>query len=220
MSVAARGAAVGALVVGLFTPVHSGVAQVTVTPSVFVAYVEHQVNIGFGGERTNGPVLGAAVHVAPVRFVDVTLSGYAGTLVPDSANLDSRRMADLELATSVFATPTLALQVRVRAQSYTTSLARQRWTSFVVGGEFAPLMFDGAARAVFRAGLAPVTSVSGSPNASFGATGAAGFEFLRGPLTGALLFSLDRYDFPAASQFARSEQVVMLGAELGVRFPR
>ena len=209
-----------ALLVASAIPAGVASAQVTVTPSVFVAYVEHQVNIGFGDERTTGPVLGAAVNVAPVRFVDVSISGYTGTLIPDTASLDSRRMADLELASSVFATPTLALQIRIRAQSYTTSLARQRWTSIIVGGEFAPLMFDGAARAVFRAGLAPVTSVSGSPNASFAASGAAGFEFLRGPLTGGLLFSLDRYDFPTSNGFARSEQVVMLGAEFGVRFPK
>lgn len=72
-------------------------AQITVTPSVFVAYVQHQVDIGYGDEQTSGPVLGATVSVAPTRWTDVTLSGYTGTLNADSAIVDSRRMADLEL---------------------------------------------------------------------------------------------------------------------------
>ena len=195
-------------------------AQITVTPSIFVAYVQHQVDIGYGDEQTAGPVLGAMVEVSPTRWTDVTVSGYTGTLNSDSVDVDSRRIADLELGGSIFATSSLALQVSLRAQTYTTTLARQRWLSAVVGGEFAPVIFGGAARAVLRAGLIPAASISGLPNPTFAVTGAAGFETLRGPLTGSLLFSLERYDFPVSNGAPRNEQLVLVTAHVGVRFPK
>jgi hypothetical protein len=195
-------------------------AQITVTPSVFVAYVEHQVDIGYGTELTGGPVLGAAVELMPTRWTTVTLSGYGGSLTSSSPTVDSRRMADLELNGSIFGTSVLALQVGFRAQSYTTTLARQQWLSMLVGGEYSPLILDGVGRAVIRLGLLPVVTVSGLPNPTFGATGSAGFEFLRGPITGSVLFSLERYSFPVASGYARAEQLELLGVNLGVRFPR
>jgi hypothetical protein len=195
-------------------------AQVSVTPSLFVAYVQHQVDIGYGDERTGGPVLGAVVTVTPTRWTNVTLSGYGGTLSPDSVNIDTRRTADFELGGSLFATPSLALQIGLRSQTYTTTLARQRWLSMMVGGQFAPEIFDGAARAVFRAGLIPVASVSGLPAPTFAVTGGAGFEFLRGPLTGGLMFSVERYDFPTTNGAPRSEQTALITIQVGVRFPK
>jgi hypothetical protein len=211
-----------AWLVGLaaIVPMTSVAAQITVTPSVFVAYVQHQVDIGYGDEQTSGPVLGADVTVSPTHWTDITVSGYSGTLSGDSVNIDTRRMADLELGGSLFATPSLALQIGLRAQSYTTPLARQRWLSMTVGGEFAPEIFDGAARAVLRAGLIPVANVSGLPSPTFAVTGGAGFEFLRGPVTGGLFFSLERYDFPSTNGAPRSEQLAVLTAQVGVRFPK
>ncbi len=194
--------------------------QVTVTPSVFVAYVAHQVDIGYGTELTSGPVLGLAVDVSPTRWTDVTLSGYEGTLASGSPTVDSRRMADIELGGSIFANPVLALQVGFQAQSYTTALARQQWFSMVVGGEYAPLLLDGVGRAVLRLGLLPVVTVSGLPDPTFGATGSAGFELLRGPVTGSVFFTLERYNFPLANGSARAEQLELIGVNIGVKFPR
>jgi hypothetical protein len=208
------------LLAALALPATASRAQVTVTPSVFVAYVQHQVDIGYGDERTGGPVLGAVVTVTPTRWTAVAVSGYGGTLSADSANIDTRRMADLELTGSVFATPSLALQIGLRSQTYTTPLARQRWLSLSVGGEFGPEIFDGAARAILRAGLIPAANVSGLPNPTFAVSGGAGFEFLRGPLTGGLIFSLERYDFPTTNGAPRAEQQVVVTAQVGVRFPR
>jgi hypothetical protein len=195
-------------------------AQITATPSVFVAYVSHQVDEGFGDERTSGPVLGADVRVAPTSWTELTVTGYAGTLTPDSGQIDARRMSDIELSGSLFATPWLAFQLEARARSYSTSLARQRWLSLTVGGELREPMFDGAAQAVIKAGLLPVVDVSGLPSPNFAGTAAAGFELLRAPLTGSVMFSFERYDFPTTSNGPRSEQVVMVTAQIGVRFPR
>lgn len=195
-------------------------AQVTVTPSVFVAYVQHQVDIGYGDEQTSGPVLGAMVAVAPTWWTRIAVSGYTGTLNTDTAAVDARRTSDVELTASVFATHSLALDVGGRAQSYTTSLARQRWLSGSVSGEYGPEMFDGAARAVLRLGVIPLADVSGLPHPTFAVTGAAGFEFLRGPLTGGLLFSLERYNFPGTDGAPRSEQLALLTAQVGVRLPK
>jgi hypothetical protein len=212
-------AAVGLAMVAAAVPRQAG-GQVTVTPSVFVAYVEHQVDIGFGSELTSGPVLGANVAVSPTRWTEVTISGYQGSLTPASPNVDTRRMADLELGGSILATPVLALQVGLRAQSYTTTVGRQQWLSMLVGGQYAPVIFEGVGRAVMRVGLLPVVSVSGLPTPTFGATGSAGFEFLRGPITGSFLFSLERYNFPYANGYARAEQIELLSVTLGVKLPR
>jgi hypothetical protein len=195
-------------------------AQVTVTPSIFVAYVVHQDDIGYGSELTSGPVLGLAVDINPTRWTDVVVSGYQGALSSGVPGVDGRRMADIEMAGSIFATPVLALQVGLRAQSYTTTLGRQQWLSMLVGGEYAPLILDGVGRAVLRLGLLPVVTVSGLPTPTFGATGSAGFEFLRGPVTGSVLFSLERYNFPSANGFARTEQLELLSLNLGVKLPR
>lgn len=214
---AARGVACGLVAFGIAA---SGARAQIVTPSVFVAYVTHQVDEGFGDEATSGPVLGARVTVNPTRWTEVTLLGYAGTLTPDSGQVDARRLSDLELTGGVFATPWLAFQLGARSRAYTTPLGRQRWLSLTVGAEVRQPIFDGAAQVVVRAGLLPAVNVSGLASPNFAGTTAVGFEFLHAPLTGGVMFSLERYDFPTTSSGPRSEQVAMLTAQFGVRFPR
>lgn len=206
----------GALVALAAGPSH--VAAQTISPSVFVAYVTHQVDEGFGDERTEGPVLGVRVAVNPTRATELSVLGYAGTLNPDSSQIDARRMSDLEVAGKVLATPWLWFQLGVRARSYTTALASQRWLSLTLGAEVREPMFDGAAQAVIRAGLLPAVNVSGLASPNFAGTTAVGFELLRAPITGSVMFSLERYDFPTVATGPRSEQVVMLMAQLGTRF--
>jgi hypothetical protein len=192
----------------------------TVTPSVFVAYVTHQVDEGFGDERTSGPVVGARVIVNPTRTTEVSLLGYAGTLNPDSGQIDARRMSDLEVSGGVLATQWLWFDLGLRARSYTTALARQRWLSLTVGAEVREPIFDGAGQAVVRVGLLPAVSVSGLSTPNFAGTTGVGFELLRAPITGSVMFSLERYDFPTVATGPRSEQVVMLTASIGTKFPR
>jgi hypothetical protein len=192
----------------------------TVTPSVFVAYVSHQVDEGFGDERTSGPVLGVRLAVNPTRTTEVSLLGYAGTLNPDSSQVDARRMSDLELSGGVLATQWLWFQLGLRARSYTTALARQRWLSLTVGAEVREPIFDGVGQAIVRAGLLPAVNVSGLSSPNFAGTTGVGFELVRAPITGSIMFSLERNDFPTVATGPRSEQVVMLTATVGTRFPR
>lgn len=203
-------------------PVRAQESQVTVTPSVYVAYARHQVDIGSGDEQNGGVVLGATVLVTPTRWTEVTATGYTGSLSPNAGTGESLKLTDVELQGSVFATPWLALQVGLRSRGYTGTFAHMRWQSLSVGGEVREPIFDGAAQAVVQAGLLPVVSVSGGywGNPNVAATAAVGFRFNRAPLTGAILFSLERYNFPTTSAGVRAEQLSTLRAELGVRFPR
>jgi hypothetical protein len=195
--------------------------QVAISTSALVSFVRHQVDIGYGTEHTSGPALGIVVTVAPTHWLEVQGMGYGGTLNADSGATAGRRMTDIELRGSAFVTPWLAFQLMTGTRSYSTPLATQHWTLVQTGGQAIVPMFDGAARAIFRLALVPVASASGLPSADLGVAGATGIEFLRAPLTGSLLLSLERYDFPAGSSMAaRHEEVAMLGAQLGVRFLR
>ena len=183
------------------------------------------INDVFNAYITTGEVIAVPASLMLAGYLrhddyQVQTAILAGEAYADSAIVDSRRMADIELGGSIYATSTLALQIGLRAQSYTTTLARQRWLSVRVGGEYGPEIFDGVARAVLRAGLIPVANVSGLPSPTFAVLASTGFQVLRGPLTGGLFFSIERYDFPSSNGAPRAEQLEMLTAQVGVRFPR
>jgi hypothetical protein len=91
----------------------------------------------------------------------------------------------------------------------------------VVGGALGnTTVFDGAARVVFGFGLLPLVSVSQQERPNFAVSTTTGVQFLRAPFSGAVLFTFERYDFPSSGTYSRSDQVAMLGLQLGVHFPR
>jgi hypothetical protein len=120
----------------------------------------------------------------------------------------------------VFATNWLAFQLGADARGYSTTIGNQRWLSLSAGAEARAPVFDNMAQAVFRASFLPLVGVSNHTSPDFSVSAATGLRFTRKQLTGAVLFSLERYSFASTTLGPHAEQVAMLGLELGVRFPR
>jgi hypothetical protein len=195
-------------------------AQLPVTASAVVGVVEHETTLYGLSTRTEGPVFGGEVAVSPFHFTDFSLQVTGGTLTGSTANTANQSYTDIRLGGSAQALPWLSFQLGFDARGYGEPLGTQRWLSVLAGAEARASMFDGAARAIFRLGLIPLVSVSQQDRPNFGVSTTTGVQFLRAPLSGAVLFTFERYDFPNNGSFSRHDQVAYLSLQLGVHFPR
>jgi hypothetical protein len=195
-------------------------AQLPVTVSGVVGVVEHQTTLYGQSTRTEGPVFGGVVDVSPFHFTDFSLQVTGGTLSAATSATSDQSYTDVRLTGSAQALPWLSFQLGFDARGYGEPLGTQRWLSVLAGAQAHATVFDGAARVVFGFGLLPLVSVSQQERPNFAVSTTTGVQFLRAPLSGAVLFTFERYDFPSSGTFSRSDQVAMLGFQLGVHFPR
>jgi hypothetical protein len=194
--------------------------QLPTTVSAVVGVVEHETTLYGQSTRTEGPVFGGEVAVSPFHFTDFRLQVTAGTLSAATTGTSDQSYTDIQLGGSAQALPWLSFQLGFDARGYGEPLGTQRWLSVLAGAEARAGLFDGAARAIFRLGLLPLVSVSGQSRPNFAFATTTGVQFLRAPLSGAVLFTFERYDFPTNGAFSRHDQVAILGLQLGVHFPR
>jgi hypothetical protein len=194
--------------------------QLPTTVSAVVGVVEHETTLYGQSTRTEGPVFGGEVAISPFRFTDFRLQVTGGTLSAATSGTSDQSYTDIQLGGSAQALPWLAFQLGFDARGYGEPLGTQRWLSVLAGAEARATLFDGAARAIFRLGLLPLVSVSGQDRPNFAVATTTGVQFLRAPLSGAVLFTFERYDFPTNGSYSRHDQVAMLGLQLGVHFPR
>jgi hypothetical protein len=195
-------------------------AQLPTTVSAVVGVVEHETTLYGLSTRTEGPVFGGEVVVSPFHFTDIGLQVTAGTLSAATSGTSDQTYTDVRLSGSAQALPWLSFKLGFDARGYGEPLGTQRWLSVLAGAEAHVPLFDGAARAIFGLGLLPLVSVSQQQSPNFGVATTTGVQFLRAPLSGAVLFTFERYDFPNNGAFSRHDQVAMLGLQLGVHFPR
>jgi hypothetical protein len=209
-----------AISVLLAAPAAAG-AQVQWTTSGVLMVVSDEVSFGgLPNQRETGVAVGADVVAVPMRFTEFHAQISAGHLNADTPSTDSRGWTDIQLGGSVFATSWLAFQLGADARGYSTTIGDQRWLSLSAGAEARAPLFDNAAQAVFRASFLPLVGVSNHSNPDFAVSAATGLRFQRKKLTGAVLFSLERYSFPGTALGAHAEQVAMLSLQLGVHFPK
>jgi hypothetical protein len=194
--------------------------QLPTTVSAVVGVVEHETTLYGQSTRTEGPVFGGEVAISPFHFTDFRLQITGGTLSAATSGTSDQSYTDIQLGGSAQALPWLSFQLGFDARGYGEPLGTQRWLSVLAGAEARAGLFDGAARAIFRLGLLPLVSVSGQDRPNFAVSTTTGVQFLRAPLSGAVLFTFERYDFPTNGAFSRHDQVAMLGLQLGVHFPR
>ncbi|MGH7644174.1 MAG: hypothetical protein ACREMR_01175 [Gemmatimonadales bacterium] len=192
-------------------------SQVGATAGAFVAPTEHRVDAGFGLERSFGLTFGAegTVHVRPWLDADLHLQG--GTLWSDDAGVVDRDLAELGAQARVRPVTWLAFTVGATRRTYSSVIARQRWTLLSVGTEIRLSFSGGATSGVLRVAALPVVDVNGLGDANAGFSVAAGMEYRRDRLEAVLWYSLERYEWPAGVGGRRLEQLAALTLVLRAR---
>jgi hypothetical protein len=194
-----------------------GTAQLAVSGTGLVSYFEHQVDIGYGVEASRGLLLGAEGVVDFRSRVGLRIHAAGGSLSSETVGAEDRDVGEVGIQASVAPVRWLAILGGVTSRTYTTAIARQRWTAVDLGAEARLDFATSPVRGVLRAGLLPVVSVNGLPGPDVGLTAAAGIEYRRGPVTGGLFYGLERYDFPDQGAGRRLEQVSTLTFRFTVR---
>ncbi len=195
----------------------AGVGQIAASGTTLVSFVEHRVDIGYGVEKSSGPLLGAEGAVALWSRLAVGIRAAGGSLSTQAVGAQDRDLGELGIQASVVAVGWLALRGGATWRTYSTAIARQRWTTVELGAEARLDFATSPVRAVLRAGLLPVVSVEGLPGPDVALTAAAGIEYSARSVTGGLFYGLERYDFPDQGTGRRLEQVSTLTLRLSVR---
>ena len=113
--------------------------------------------------------------------------------------------------------PGFTARASVTRRMHNTMLARQGWLLVGIGAEGRPSIGGGAVHGIVRFALLPVVSVGSleAPNLAFAA--AAGMEYRRGAADLSLLYTLERYDFPAQRLEQMSAVVLRAALHFGRR---
>jgi hypothetical protein len=195
----------------------AGTAQITLSGTAAASLLEHQVDIGYGVEASSGLLLAAEGAVTFRSRLDLTLRAAGGSLSAAAAGVENRDVGEVGIEASAITARWLALRGSATSRTYSSAVARQRWTIVEVGAEVRLDFVTSPVRGILRGGLLPVVSVPGLPRRDVGVTAAAGLEYRHGPLTGGLFYGLERYDFPDQGAGRRLEQLSRLTFRLTVR---
>ncbi len=195
----------------------AGIAQITGSGTAAISLVEHRVDIGYGVEESRGLLFGAEGAVDLGSRLALTIRAAGGSLSTDATGAENRDVGEVGLQTRVAAARWLALRGAVTSRTYSTAIARQRWTTVEVGAEARLDFATSPVRGVLRGGLLPVVSVNGLPRPDVALSAAAGIEYRGGSVTGGLWYGLERYDFPDGGAGRRLEQVSTLTVRFTVR---
>ena len=141
----------------------------------------------------------------------------AGLVACADVAAESRDVGEVGIQASVDLMRWLALRGGATWRTYSTAIARQRWTMVEAAAEARFDFTTNAVRGVVRAGLLPVVSVNGLPRPDVALTAAAGIEYRSGVVTGGLFYGLERYDFPDRGAGRRLEQVSTFTIRFGAR---
>jgi hypothetical protein len=202
-------------------------AQRDWTASAIVGRVEHRLDLGRGAsvggaqstvDRATGTLVGGMVGLTSGNWLEVEAHALGGGLDGATPGL-GRDMGELGVRASVLAFPWLAFQAGAFSRGFEMSEGTQRWSGLATGAEGRLTFSGGTVRGIVRATVLPAVSVTRLGRPDLAVATAAGLEMRRGFLHGALLYSLERYDFPAAAGAGRRlEQLGMVTGRLGVRF--
>ncbi|HKG95192.1 MAG TPA: hypothetical protein VKA84_24960 [Gemmatimonadaceae bacterium] len=226
---AARGLALaGALAAALAAAPASAHAQRVWTASAVVGRAEHRVDLGRAGtivgvdspvERSSGTVVGGSVDLGATPWLEVEAHALGGRLEAPTSGL-GRDMGEVGVRASVLAFPWLVFQAGALSRGFQMTEGRQHWSALATGAEARLDLSGGRVRGIVRASVLPAVSVSGDlDRPDLAVATAAGLEMHRGFFAGAVMYSLERYDFPSSVDAGRRlEQLGMITAKLGVRF--
>ena len=194
----------------------SGGGTFAVAVRALAAFVDHRADIGFGTERTSGPVFGAELGVRFGRF-GLRAHGYTGKLSAGTGATEDRDILDVRAVASFTTLPWLDLEVGANFRRYTTVFNEEKWASVAVGGVGHLDALDGAFRGAVGFHVLPATNVNTlaqSPN--LGIIGSAEMSYRFSRFTASVRYELERFTFPQSSGFQRVEQFSILALRLGI----
>jgi len=175
--------------------------------------LEHRVDAGYGLERASGPALAVEVAVRLGARWEVALRAQGASLTARTAGALDRDIGEIGVIARRQALPWLTLHAGAARRVHATMLARQGWTLMDVGGEVRVPLAAGAATALAGASLLPVVAVNGLNASTLAFRASTGMDYRLAGVSVALLYSLERTDFPAA----RREQLSALAARVAIR---
>jgi hypothetical protein len=188
--------------------------------AALVAAVELRVDPGSGLERFSGPMVGgeAVLHIGARWAFAVRMQD--GSLTARTTGGLNRDVGELSVEAQAHAKAGLSFSAGVCRRVYSTELARQRWSILHVGVEGRLPFIGGAIQAVARGALLPVVAVNGLDHPNTAYTVGTGLEYQHVRGTVGILYSLERYDFPAKAMPQRLEQVSALTVRGALRLGR
>ncbi len=209
--------------VGVTLGAGAAAAQQRAAAAASVSLMEHRVDLGAGSgvQRAFGPVAGVQGTFRATPWLEVSAGARVGHLSPKTAYAEARDVGEVGFGASVLASPSLAFTGALQVRSYTGTLGTQRWTSLSLGAEERLEFIGGSLHAVFRGAFLPLVSVSGGvASPSVAVSAGSGLELTRGRWSGAVLYTLERYDFPERDSARRLEQLSGLTIRVGLRLGR
>lgn len=173
--------------------------------------------MGSGVEISTGMLFGGGVRVGLSSRATIAVVGRTGVLHPGRGATLPRDVAELGLDGAYRMRDWLDLVAGVRIRSYTTALARQRWTAPHLGAAArVPFALRGL-RGLLDVVVHPFASVSGFSQPEVAITSGAGMAYSRGRLDVQLRYSLERYDFARGTADQRLEQLSALTLQVQAR---
>lgn len=203
-----------ALLITLLLPGQAN-AQNGARAALTFAHVDHRVDAGFGPERSSGFVIGAELRFQARHGFTFAAAGSAGHLAADGSDGIDRDIAQLHLGAGLVPLAWLALEAGLTVRTYSTVVARQRWTLGRLTAEARVPLSGDVVHALGRASLFPLVSVNGLPRPDVAFETAVGLAYVRGRWAVDLRYSLERCDFPFQGAGERSEQLAALALRVG-----
>jgi hypothetical protein len=203
------------LALALVTTAPPATGQLAVRGSGIVSIMRHRVDAGYGVEPSRGVGVGAELVVGKGDRLALRLLTLSGSLDAAGPGAIDRDVADVGAELDVVALPWLAAQAGVRRRTYSTVLARQRWTTVHVGAEVRFPFTQTGVRGIVRGAVLPGVWVNGLDQPDLAFAVASGMEYRHGRASVAVLYSVERYRFPAGTRPSRREQIAALTLQAG-----
>jgi hypothetical protein len=193
-------------------------AQRTVRANGLVTIMKHRVDAGFGVEPSSGVAYGSEVMIEAGDLFIFQLEAHTGSLQARAPGAITRDVAEIAARVDVFALPWLTVRAGAGRRIYSTQLARQSWTMIEVGAEARLAFSERRVSGTASGAILPAVWVNALDRPDLAFTGAAGMEYRPGRANFALLYSLERYRFPAGAIAERREQTTALTLKAGWTF--
>ena len=194
-------------------------ARVLLTGAVVVGVLDHRVEVGAGVERTSGPVFGVQLDASRGPELSVALRALGGTLDARSRAADARDVGEVQADARLHVLPWLDARAGATVRSFTSALARQRWTQLSLGADTRIAMLDGRIEGTAGAALLPYVRVSGHDSPRLAIAASMGLRHSNRRYEIGLAYALERYDFAEAAGIRRMEEhsslVIRAGYRLG-----
>lgn len=186
--------------------------------SVVTAVADHRVDASLGFERTAGPLFGVQLEAIPLEGTLIALRAVGGTLSARSPAADERDMGEIAAIGRMRLLRWLDARGAITTRTFSSPLARQRWTSVSLGPDLRMTMLDGRIEGTAGAQLLPIVHISRHSSPDLGVAASMGIRHVSHRYILALAYQLERFDFASVAGERRIEEHSMLVLRAGYRF--